>query len=81
MRGDDLRARLEGLGETAMAAQEDVASQIRQLGAPTTSPGKWVLRDQYFRTIRATPAILLFELEATFDWEPELEDDDAEEPF
>jgi hypothetical protein len=79
-RGDDLRARLEGVGETAMAAQEDVESMLRQLGAPSTRPGKWVLRDRYFTSVRASTALILFECEATFEWHFD-DADEAEEPF
>lgn len=80
MSRSEIRARLEGIGETALAAQEDVDAQIRQLGAPTSKPGRWQVTERYFTTVRATPALILFECDASLEWVPDITADE-EEPF
>jgi len=81
MSRSDIRARLEGIGETALAAQEDVDAQIRQLGAPTLKgTGRWQVTERYFTTVRATPALILFECDASLEWVPDITADETE-PF
>lgn len=76
----EIRARIEGVGETALAAQEDVEANLRQLGAPTTKPGRWQLTERYFTSHRVTNGLVMFECDASFEWVPEIPADD-EEPF
>lgn len=79
MSRSEIRARLEGVGETAMAAQEDVEANLRQLGSPSTRSGKWILGERYFTSVRASTALVLFECEATFNWR--FDDEEETEPF
>lgn len=80
MSRSEIRARIEGVGETAMAAQEDVEANLRQLGSPSTRPGKWHLAERYFTTHRVTNSLVMFECDASFEWYFD-DEAEAEEPF
>lgn len=71
MSRENPRARLEGIGETALAALESVGEKLRQLGSPSTEPGKWVTKETYFRNMDMPIAdLVLFEAEVSFEWQP-----------